>query len=185
MGHEGGWVDDPDDRGGETYRGIARKHHPGWDGWPIVDEIKRTIPRGKKKKLNRALKENRSLQREVKRFYEIQFWNRFRGDEISDQGLAEELFDTGVNMGVHQAVRFLQAALNLLNRNGSDYDDIVEDGGLGPTTLGTVRAYLKKDGSSAALLRVMNVLQGMHYIELARLRPSQERFMRGWLSRTV
>ncbi|MFM7564688.1 MAG: glycosyl hydrolase 108 family protein, partial [Planctomycetota bacterium] len=28
MINEGGYVDDPDDRGGETYRGVARRFHP-------------------------------------------------------------------------------------------------------------------------------------------------------------
>ena len=28
--HEGGYSNDPLDRGGETYRGIARVHHPDW-----------------------------------------------------------------------------------------------------------------------------------------------------------
>ena len=37
---EGGYVDDPDDRGGETVRGISRKHHPDWRGWIQVDGIK-------------------------------------------------------------------------------------------------------------------------------------------------
>ena len=40
MGIEGGYVDDPDDRGGETYKGISRKNHPAWEGWEIIDSMK-------------------------------------------------------------------------------------------------------------------------------------------------
>ena len=36
MGHEGGYVHDPDDAGGETYKGISRRYHPGWEGWKVV-----------------------------------------------------------------------------------------------------------------------------------------------------
>ena len=31
--HEGGYVNDALDRGGETYRGISRVYHSSWNGW--------------------------------------------------------------------------------------------------------------------------------------------------------
>lgn len=37
---EGGYSNNPNDRGGETWRGIARKRHPMWIGWAIVDSIR-------------------------------------------------------------------------------------------------------------------------------------------------
>ena len=40
MKFEGGYANNPADRGGETYRGIARKIWPGWNGWPLVDAAK-------------------------------------------------------------------------------------------------------------------------------------------------
>jgi hypothetical protein len=40
LGYEGEWVNDPDDRGGETYRGISRVHWPKWAGWAIIDAEK-------------------------------------------------------------------------------------------------------------------------------------------------
>ena len=40
MGHEGGYNNDPDDVGGETYKGIARNYHASWEGWKIVDMYK-------------------------------------------------------------------------------------------------------------------------------------------------
>ncbi|MBW1801582.1 MAG: hypothetical protein JRJ85_12745, partial [Deltaproteobacteria bacterium] len=30
---EGGYVFDPDDAGGETYKGISRRFNPSWGGW--------------------------------------------------------------------------------------------------------------------------------------------------------
>ena len=41
---EGGYSNNPKDKGGETYRGIARKYWPDWAGWIIVDEYKRNMP---------------------------------------------------------------------------------------------------------------------------------------------
>lgn len=43
---EGGWVNDPDDPGGETVIGVCRKYWPKFSGWPIVDSLKiKGIPR--------------------------------------------------------------------------------------------------------------------------------------------
>jgi len=130
------------------------------------------------------LEENDVFQKEVRAFYKQYYWDRFQGDEISIQEIAEELFDTSVNMGVHRAVIFLQQALNLLNRNQKNYSDIVEDGGFGPRTLKTLEIYLKLEKNNySSLLIIMNTLQGMHYINYMEKHPEQEKYARGWLKR--
>lgn len=40
---EGGYVNDKDDAGGETYRGISRKYNPTWQGWTMIDLIRNII----------------------------------------------------------------------------------------------------------------------------------------------
>ena len=40
---EGGYVNDHDDAGGETYLGISRKNNPNWSGWKLIDSIKKGI----------------------------------------------------------------------------------------------------------------------------------------------
>ncbi|MBN2123540.1 MAG: hypothetical protein JW821_04555 [Deltaproteobacteria bacterium] len=177
---EGGYVDDPDDAGGETYKGIARRFNPRWEGWRIIDDLK--AAGDSKKEFLKKLDGHKDLQEGVRSFYKQQFWDKFWGDEIPVQALAEELFDTGVNMGVRRAVRFLQEGLNLLNRNQRDYADIIEDGLFGPGTLHALRSYLAKDEASF-LLKVTNVLQGMHYVRYMKEKPSQEKYARGWLRR--
>jgi len=181
-GHEGGYVFDPDDAGGETYRGVARRYHRSWAGWAVIDGIKQNLPGGQE--LDAALEENESLQQEVEDFYRQQYWDRFQGDSIPVQGLADELFDTAVNMGVHRAVTFLQQGLNLLNRNQQSYKDIVEDGKLGPGTLGALDSFLQHDPPSH-LLKILNILQGSHYIDAMRRNPTQEKYARGWLKRVT
>ena len=42
---EGFYNNDPDDMGGETYRGVARNYHPQWEGWAIVDARKQALGR--------------------------------------------------------------------------------------------------------------------------------------------
>lgn len=176
LGHEGGYVDDPDDVGGETYKGVARRFHPEWDGWQIIDALKRSP------NFPKILDREVSLQAKIKSFYKLMYWDRFQGDSIPVQELAEEMFDTGVNMGVHRAVKFLQRSLNYLNRNGKLFDDMADDGVLGPTTLRCLQTFLQKD-SPNILLKIMNVLQAQHYLKYMSKSPKQEKFCRGWFNR--
>lgn len=180
LGHEGGYVFDPDDAGGGTYKGVARRYHSGWPGWATIDRIKQQADN--RRQLNRLLGEDAELQQQIGDFYKQNYWDRFQGDAVASQQLAEELFDTGVNMGVHRAVRFLQEGLNLLNRNQKSFKDILEDGKSGSGTLSALNKYLAKDPAEH-LLKIMNILQGMHYIEYMRKSPTQEKYARGWLKR--
>ena len=175
--HEGGYVNDPVDRGGETYRGIARVHHPHWSGWERIDAQRRS------KGFPKGLNADRTLQANVRAFYKKAYWDRFKGDAIPDQAVANELYDTAVNMGVRRAVRFLQSSLNLLNRDQRDYRDLVIDGWFGDQSLATLNALLRKDRGSDALVKMMNIQQGARYIEIMARDSSQERFARGWIKR--
>jgi lysozyme family protein len=177
---EGGYAHDPDDRGGETYRGIARKFHGDWPGWAILDEIKARSPQGFSDELDR----NQDLQSLVKDFYRKTFWTAVGGDRIDDQHVANELFDTGVNQGSATAVKYLQESLNLLNRNQRNTVDIAVDGKFGGQTLAALDEFLELDGGKPdALLKLLNLFQGMRYIESARRDPTQRKFIRGWLKR--
>ena len=177
---EGGYANDPDDQGGETYRGIARKFHGRWPGWSIVDQLRLQSPERFKDELDQQAE----LQSLVKNFYRETFWAAIAGDRLSDQHLANELFDTGVNQGSATAIKYLQESLNLLNRNQRDYPDIAVDGKMGEATLGTLAQSLELDhGRSDALLKLLNLFQGMRYLEIARRDSTQRKFIRGWLKR--
>ena len=176
--HEGGYVKDPDDAGGETYKGISRRFNPSWAGWSIIDKAKKEQSSGFPKNLDQITK----LQTLLAQLYKQLYWDRFWGDSIKDEKLAEKLFDISVNMGVKRAVIFLQEALNLLNRNQKNYQDIVMDGLFGKTTLTVLNKFLEKD-KALFLLKIIAILQGMHYIEYMRRSPVQEKYARGWLKR--
>lgn len=66
----------------------------------------------------------------MKAFYKENYWDKFLGDEINSQEIADEIFDTSVNMGVERAVKFLQKALNYLNRDELLYLNLVVDGSI-------------------------------------------------------
>lgn len=175
MHHEGGYCNDPDDAGGETYKGIARNYNPTWEGWTIIDFMKRYDD------FPKCLETEENLQICVKRLYKQKYFDVYRGDDMPEM-LAMEMFDTGVNMGVGRAAKFLQIALNILNRNGSLYQDQVEDGDYGPTTHKCLHKYLQTD-SVVLLCKVINVLQGNHYIKYMKKSPKQEKYARGWFNR--
>lgn len=175
---EGGYANDPNDRGGETYKGISRRYNPGWTGWPIIDSAKGAP------NFPASLDAVDALQDSVRRFYKGRYWDAMLCNEIEDQDIAEELLDTGVNMNTSRAVSFLQTALNVANRNGSLYGDLVVDGALGARTLSALRLALR-GGDKILLLKVMNVLQGAHYIDFMTQSPDQETYARGWFARVT
>jgi len=190
MKHEGLYSNDKDDFGGETYKGISKKYHPSWDGWEIIDTIKNEVfgagfsnHRDEYTALNNSLSNSAELDSKVKLFYKQSFWDVFLGDFIKSQIIANELFDTSVNMGSNRAIAFLQMGLNVLNKAEKLYKNITVDGKMGQKTLDTLNMLLSIPGEDLVLYKVLNILQGNHYINQMLKTESQEKFARGWLSR--
>ncbi|MBF0261078.1 MAG: hypothetical protein HQL97_04440 [Magnetococcales bacterium] len=178
MGHEGGWCNTPGDRGGETYRGISRVYHPKWPGWPLIDRLKNSagVPVIQGADLE-------SLNGMVEAFYQSEFWVRCGCDRIGHQGIAEELFDSAVNVGVVAAQTWLQESINILNVRFRLSGQLTVDGHIGPGTLAAVAKMLER-GTGVLLFRLMNLAQGAHYLNLARKDPVQAKFLAGgWLDR--
>ena len=122
--------------------------------------------------------------------YKRLYWLRPGFDRVASKNVrvAAELFDAGVNMGPAVAATFLQRALTALNRNGSDYPDLVPDGRIGDQTLAALDAFLAKRGTKSGetvLLRALEALQGERYLRLAERRPANEAFLYGWLANRI
>lgn len=156
---EGGYVNDPADRGGATKYGITENvaRANGYNG------NMRDLP------LDTA--------REIyKREYAIKpgFYN-------FPSQLAAELFDAGVNMGTATATKFLQRAVNALGGAG-----IAVDGKIGPATRSAVNTYLASRSNAVDILvKALNGLQCAHYIEIVEANPSQRKFINGWIANRV
>lgn len=101
---EGGYVNDKNDSGGETYLGISRKNNSKWVGWDIIDkEKKKGITN-----ITSRLKKNNSLTESAKVYYKQHYWDIFELDDIPSQTIAHNLFDTCVNCGKTIAIRIAQ-----------------------------------------------------------------------------
>ncbi|MDR1308836.1 MAG: hypothetical protein LBL95_02880 [Deltaproteobacteria bacterium] len=79
---EGGYVNDPQDKGGETFRGISRKAHPDWEGWPLIDAAKELVgdtPRA----IDRHFENDQEMAAMVSRFYRVNYWQPFDKKGVS------------------------------------------------------------------------------------------------------
>lgn len=170
---EGGYVNDKADKGGETFRGISRKNFPSWTGWIYVDALKT------KPNFPKSLDSNSDVIRSVSRFYKETFWDKMSLDDVKSQEIANELFDTGVNQGLGTAGIYLQRVLNVSNRSGADFPDLLVDGVIGIKTVNVLNAHK----NPKAPLKGLNVLQGYKYFTICEANPSQEKFWNGWMNR--
>lgn len=173
IGHEGGYSNHPNDHGQMTFMGISRKYYPLWNGWLLIDKYKRlhNFPDN--------LIGNQALQEQVFSFYKKKFWDVNKLDQINNQEIANEVFDTGVNMGYRIAAEFLQKAYNLLSKNESLYKKILVDGAIGSKTLSAINNHMYP----IRIFKTINILQGSRYVSICEKDPSQEVFFAGWIER--
>lgn len=84
IGHEGGYVNDPNDPGGETNWGISKRAYPNVDIRSLTKDMAKNI-------------------------YKRDYWDAARCDEY-DGAIGFQLFDLAVNAGIIQAKMLLQRA---------------------------------------------------------------------------
>lgn len=105
LAHEGGYVNNPNDPGGETKFGISKRSYPSLD-------IK-----------------NLTKQQAIDIYYR-DWWVKYRYREIADVDLATKVFDLSVNMGPSQGHKILQRAINFVEDGNLEVDGII-----GPKTI--------------------------------------------------
>lgn len=162
---EGGYVNDPKDSGGATKYGVTEKkaRQYGYTG------DMRDLP--------------------IDFAYAIaahEFWFGAKMDKVAEISweVAEEMFDTGYNTGPGGAWKIAQRMLNVMNRGGADWADIVVDGAPGPKTFAALETAVKRRGA-LHVYKCFNLGQAAFYIELAERRVKDEDFFNGWVSARV
>jgi len=166
---EGGYSNDEDDAGGETYRGIARNFWKKWEGWVIIDTYKKSSGFPKKwSGITKILTKDERLNQLVEEFYKKNFWDEVRGDDITDQRVANNIYDFAVNSGVGRASRYAQRIVGT-----------VEDGDIGQKTVSAINTY----DPDEFILKFKNAREAF-YRRIVANDPSQEKFLDGWINRT-
>lgn len=164
--NEGGLVNNPADKGGLTYAGIARNFNPAWQGFTYIDFKARTEGIS----LNPVMpghpwfnKKFADIQYLVEDFYRNR-WMVNRFNEIQSQPLANLLFD----YHVHSQSTAIKAVQNLLG--------IRADGVMGPVTINAI--------NSADPARLHDALKAQREQYLTSLATgTQAQFLPGWLNR--
>jgi hypothetical protein len=96
--NEGGYVNDPDDHGGETKYGISKGAHPD------VDIKNLTVD-------------------QAKRIYYREYWKILNLDDVYNPEVAAKIFDICVNFGEEQAREIVKRALMSVYGKRSLFDD--------------------------------------------------------------
>jgi lysozyme family protein len=167
---EGGFIDHPDDPGGATNFGISLRFLQtqndielgdiDGDGDIDYDDIKKM-----------------SLQ-DAAKLYKKHWWDKFGYKQISDQAVANKIFDMAVNMGDRQAHKLLQRAINCVLGQRV----LVDDGLLGPKSSQAMTIALQQP---LALLAALRAQQEGFYRLLVANNSKFKVFLQGWLKRAV
>jgi lysozyme family protein len=134
---EGGYVNNPSDPGGETKFGISKR------AYPQLDIKNLTVT-------------------DAKAIYKRDYWDRAQCDKLP-AGLCFDIFDTAVNSGIGQAIRFLQRSVGC-----------ADDGVMGNVTLS---AILREDADA-----VQARFNGIRLDFMTRL-STWDTFGKGWARR--
>jgi lysozyme family protein len=105
----------------------------------------------------------------VRVFYKTEFWDRIRGDEITNQVVAENLFNFGVNTGIKIAVKLAQLIV------GATPDGIVGDV--------TLQKFNNIDGE--AFKKSYALMKITRYADICNKNKTQSKFLLGWINRTL
>ena len=159
MQHEGGYVNDHNDSGGETYCGISRPNHENWDGWSIIDANKPLAH-------NQKIIGNIELNDMVYHFYKSEVWDKIKGDNIQSQRIADMLADWYTTSGKH-AISAIQKIVG-----------VETDGVIG---LGTVTAI--NNANESETFEKFKQSRIDFYNGIVANNPNQEKFLQGWINR--
>ena len=153
---EGGFVNDPKDRGGATNMGVTL------NTWKRVGYDKNGDKRIDVKDLKLLSKED-----VVKKVLKPYYWDKWRADEINNQSIANILVDWVYTSGKYGITK-VQAMLNLK-----------PDGVVGNKTLSAINNY---PNQRQLFQRIKN--ERLAFIDrIVKNNPSQRRFLKGWKNR--
>jgi len=147
LAREGGsrFTDVTNDKGGATKYGISQTAYPTVDIRNLTEQQARDI-------------------------YKRDYWDRIRGDDIHSQLIAENIFDTAVNMGTRTACRLVQITLNI--------EPI--DGVIGSESLAVINQQDEK-----TFIAHFTLAKIARYAKICMKDKTQSKFLLGWVNRAL
>lgn len=168
--HEGGFVDDKDDRGGATNYGLSLKV---MRVYCIVDREFRRRFFGNKTHIDKEDIKNLD-EKTAKEIYKYCWWDKYKYENILDQSCSTKIFDIQVNIGPYQAHKIAQRVINIIS---SGYK-IQEDGIFGSRTLNSLNITCPMK-----FLEIYRESCGDFYRKICRKNESLNKYLKGWLNR--
>ena len=145
---EGGFVNDPNDSGGATNKGVTLATFRRYKGESAsVDDLKAIT------------------DEDWNAIFKTMYWDKVKANEINSQAVANLLVDWYWMSGTN-AIKYVQRLIGT-----------TEDGIVGKQTLARLNA--KGDG---LVLPIYNYRKDFYH-RIVASRPSQKRFLRGWINR--
>lgn len=154
--HEGGYSNDPNDRGGPTKFGISQLFLHDNDMPCDADTILKLT------------------KKEAAEIYKRCWWDKYHYNSIANLQLATKVFDLAVNMGPKTAHRIVQMAVN----RACPKKNLACDGILGVTTVSALNSL-----DAADLMDQIRSGAAMYYEGLVADKPRLQCFLKGWLAR--
>jgi|GEM_PF-2209546 len=155
--HEGGFVNDPDDPGGATNKGITLETFKAnaklLGVSPTLDNLKKLT------------------NEQAGIIYQQKYWNKVKGDDIQDPQVAYQYVDFYINAG-NNAVKVMQKSLKDLGQ------DVTVDGKMGKNTLIAINNV-----DPEKLHDKFRENRIKYYENLASNKSSLKKFLKGWTNR--
>jgi len=133
------------DKGGVTKYGISQTAYPTLDIANLTEQQARDI-------------------------YKRDYWDRICGDDIKSQLIAENIFDTAVNMGVRTASRLVQITLNISPA----------DGVIGSESLNVINTQ-----NEQSFIAYFTLAKIARYTKICLNDKTQSKFLLGWINRAL
>lgn len=151
---EGGWSDDPADKGGATMRGITLATYTAY-------RFQKGLPTPTKTDLKNI------TQAEWEEVFKTMYWDRWKASEIKNQSIANLVVDWLWTSGVY-GIKYPQQVLGT-----------TADGVVGKKTL----ALINEHPNPKTLWKALWERRKKHFEAIANATPSNKKFLKGWLNR--
>lgn len=155
LGDEGGYTNDPHDRGGPTNWGITQSDLAQWRRRPVSAADVKAMPK-----------------LEAKAIYKARYWDTLSLDQIVDGKRSCAIFDIGVVRGIMNGAKTAQRTCCALGHV------IAVDGHFGPMTVAAVNAC-----DHVSFIKLCSADVERQFRGIVANNPSQGVFLKGWINR--